>query len=613
MKARKSKIGQTIIIVAIIAISLIAVFMYFGRATGKKVAGATAAISDEEGVQAKNAQDDFQIQIEEIFALARRSTEGPKEQATIDFYGFFMGMSYFDAVALARYYKIEGGEYSISAFPGRAVHRLWISKRGVRGILKNGDTLDELAQAAAKRVGGLRYDPEKDEYGRETPDGIVIRMDAKGLTLQKDCVASQNSVATEAAAKEEKELSKKILKGIIENMVGIPGLNLKMGKYEVTQSQWGFVMGDNPSRFKGDDNPVEQVSWNDCNKFIEKLNAMPEVRALGLRFRFPKEEEWKYACCAGGTGAFCRLADGTEMTAETLGKVAWYGENSGATSHPVGQKMSNAFGLYDMLGNVDEWCEDLFEAGDSRRVFTGGAWQGSLCDCPGERRCTAPDEKDSIRGFRLAATQEPIVEIIRNMVTIPGKGFKMGRYEVTQAQWQEVMGENPSCFKKPDSPVENVSWDDCKMFIEKLNARPEVRSAELTFRLPTEAEWAYACRAGGTGGHYHLADGSEMTEDVLGKMAWYGGNSGEATHPVGQKMPNAFGLYDMLGNAWEWCEDSSSVDDSRHLILGRCWCDKWDEGWGVVGYTGDHHRGYNLAQNHWSACGLRLVASPSQK
>ena len=181
-------------------------------------------------------------------------------------------------------------------------------------------------------------------------------------------------------------------------MVAIPGKKYKMGKYEVTQAQWDAVMGKNPSSFKGADYPVEYVSWINCNKFIEKLNALPSVMESGLVFRFPSGREWKYACRAGSTGDYCKLADGTEITEETLGEVAWYDDNSGGEAHPVGQKKPNAFGLYDMLGNVREWCGDLLWE------LRGGDWD-SEADC-----CTASDLidddlSDSTGGFRLAASQ----------------------------------------------------------------------------------------------------------------------------------------------------------------------------------------------------------------
>ena len=121
--------------------------------------------------------------------------------------------------------------------------------------------------------------------------------------------------------------------------------------------------------------------------------------------------------------------------------------------------------------------------------------------------------------------------------------FYLGKYEVTQAQWQEVMGNNPSYFRgDPNRPVENVSWNGVQRFMEKLNER----EGGATYRLPTEAEWEYACRAGTEGTRYHT--------DV-DAIAWYGGNSKGETHAVGQQLPNAWGLYDMLGNICELVQD----------------------------------------------------------
>jgi formylglycine-generating enzyme required for sulfatase activity len=121
------------------------------------------------------------------------------------------------------------------------------------------------------------------------------------------------------------------------------------------------------------------------------------------------------------------------------------------------------------------------------------------------------------------------------------KGFEMGKYLVTQAMWESVMGSNPSYFKGADRPVEQVSWNDAQEFLQRLNAKND----GYRYRLPTEAEWEYAARAGSTAARYGELDA----------VAWYSGNSGSQTHLVGQKQANAWGLYDMLGNVYEWVQD----------------------------------------------------------
>jgi formylglycine-generating enzyme required for sulfatase activity len=126
------------------------------------------------------------------------------------------------------------------------------------------------------------------------------------------------------------------------------------------------------------------------------------------------------------------------------------------------------------------------------------------------------------------------------------RGFELGKYEVTQAEWEAVMGSNPSWFPGANRPVEQVSWEDAQAFIRRLNARGD----GYTYRLPTEAEWEYACRAGTPGERYGSLDA----------VAWHAGNSGDRTHDVGSKQPNAWGLHDCLGNVYEWVGDRYGKD-----------------------------------------------------
>ncbi len=125
------------------------------------------------------------------------------------------------------------------------------------------------------------------------------------------------------------------------------------------------------------------------------------------------------------------------------------------------------------------------------------------------------------------------------------KSFALGKYEVTQEQWFALMGDNPSYNKGRPLPVENVSWDDIQVFLGKLNAKTGKR-----YRLPTEAEWEYAARAGST---TLYSFGDDVAQ--LSRYGWYAANALSKTHPIGEKLPNQFGLHDMAGNVWEWVQD----------------------------------------------------------
>lgn len=187
--------------------------------------------------------------------------------------------------------------------------------------------------------------------------------------------------------------------------------DFSIGKYEVTQAQWEAVMGSNPSNFKqcGGNCPVESVSWNDIQEFIKKLNNM-----TGKTYRLPTEAEWEYAARSGGKSE--KYAGGNDVDT-----VAWYDNNSGSRTHPVGQKQPNGLGIYDMTGNVWEWCQDWYGDGyyksspkdnpqgpssGSDRVLRGGSWVNNAASARATNRGrNSPGGRYDIHGFRLARTK----------------------------------------------------------------------------------------------------------------------------------------------------------------------------------------------------------------
>ncbi len=183
-----------------------------------------------------------------------------------------------------------------------------------------------------------------------------------------------------------------------------------IGKYTVTQELWEEVMGNNPSRFKGKNRPVEQVSWYDVQEFLQKLSAQS-----GMQFRLPTEAEWEYAARGGNQSKGYKYAG-----SNNINEVAWYDENSKKKTHPVGEKKPNELGIYDMSGNVWEWCQDWYagdyykeapehdptgpDSGDFR-VLRGGGYFGDAFSCrPAYRLNDSPDRRLSLIGFRVACS-----------------------------------------------------------------------------------------------------------------------------------------------------------------------------------------------------------------
>jgi formylglycine-generating enzyme required for sulfatase activity len=519
-----------------------------------------------------------------------------------------------------------------------------------------------------------------------------------------------------------------------------------LGMCEVTQGEYQRVVGTNPSEFsamgKSKDKvagqntkrfPVECVTWADAVEFCRKLSGMPEETAARRWYGLPSEAQWEYACRAGSTGRFTFSSGRTgiprEYEEQELSDYGWFKGNAGGMPRAVGLKRASAWGLYDVQGNVCEWCGDWYEndyyakspaddptgpPGGSYRVVRGGSWiyRAGICrsahrgyhasserqidvgfraslvlpDTAAERAKPPPELKSQISDLKsqtpdlksqisnpepsspppavapfdaakakehqenwakhLGVPVETANSIGMKLVLIPpgeftmgspkelieeelkrpgiedwykdhlrGEGpqhrvritkpFYLGVYEVTQGEYEQVIGKNPGSFsatgKSKDKvagqdtkrfPVESVSWDEAVEFCRKLSELPEEKAAGRWYRLPSEAQWEYACRAGSTGRYsfspINRAILGEHDEHGLGDYGWFKGNSGGMAEAVGGKRPSVWGLYDMHGSVWEWCQDwydeayygDSPIDDpggppggSHRVARGGGWYD----------------------------------------
>ena len=181
-------------------------------------------------------------------------------------------------------------------------------------------------------------------------------------------------------------------------MVPIAGKDFSMLKCEVTQAIWEEFMSGNPSAHPGADLPVENVSLDDCRRFLKVLNSLQSVSESGRPYRLPTAEEWDFGCRAGATEEYSKLSDGFGISTDAIGDVAWIASNSKGTTHPVGQKPPNAFGLHDMIGNVWEWTST---AENGEVAIRGGGWDYIAQDGELPKSSVSPGNRSDRLGFRL--------------------------------------------------------------------------------------------------------------------------------------------------------------------------------------------------------------------
>ena len=273
----------------------------------------------------------------------------------------------------------------------------WLGQIGETAMLKNSQIIDA-ADNLTKKVRLYNLFSPTPLSSDEVSEDDVMRLMSKGYVKFDDLKGTPfaaNKKNFDDILERFGKLTVMVDSVAIEMIFvkGYSGGDFYIGKYPVTQLQWQAVMGGNPSNFKGDSNPMENVLWNDCQDFIKELNSK-----TGRKFRLPKEEEWEYAA-RGGNKTHNYAYSGSKNLAE----VGWYQSNSGGRTHPVGKKKPNELGIYDMSGNVWEWCVDLFSSSASDRVIRGGSCLYTSSRCAvSSRHKQDPASRSRNIGFRLA-------------------------------------------------------------------------------------------------------------------------------------------------------------------------------------------------------------------
>ena len=482
-------------------------------------------------------------------------------------------------------------------------------------------------------------------YTKADLSGDKVTAIAKGETQKKVFYAGWVITKEQAVKIMKEEMITVIPAGMktnLDDFAGTSGTQIinayEISKHEITQELYMAVMEKNPSYYKigaapgevQEKRPVENVSWYDacdfCNKLSKIMVLTPcydenyDCNYSANGFRLPSEGEWEAAARGGTAGGWDYEYSGSN----NLSGVAWYEDNSfnditdERTTHEIGKKTPNALGLYDMSGNVWEWCDNKDSSSSSYRVNRGGGFTCYDNSCKVScRDSDSADTKSKNLGFRVvrslftAEEEKAVLEqkaqslknLVNSFVYVEGGTFQMGsnsgandekpvhnvslssyyiaKAEITQAQWSAIMGNNNSYFKGDNRPVECVSWFDAIVFCNKLSMMDK-RTPVYSVNGNTDPDtWNYKpCNRDSINGNitmnikangYRLPTEAEWEfaalggkkrkdnkysgSDNLDAVAWYEGNSGGKTHDVATKSPNELGLYDMSGNVWKWCWD----------------------------------------------------------
>ncbi len=545
--------------------------------------------------------------------------------------------------------------------------------KGKRWLLGDGDgiTLTDIPADVAKLIdsGKAFLNPVAVylQYGKYNPAD-----DKGGRTFIKNFPEAQLDMSTAVIYcwnKTEDKIKKNFDEALFESKKGaltsydfipIKGKNFEIGKTEVTQKFYEAVMGSNPSYHKGENLPVEGISWYDalyfCNELSrisgftpvysvngetdvkkwdyvphkgKSLNGEIDYNPSADGYRLPTIEEWMYAAKGGENYAY--------VGSSNIFEVSWNQYNSGGNTHPVAQKKPNGYGLYDMNGNVSEWVWDESPGDSTFRVYK---WNYTVSGSF-HARWAIDDvlavissshglygEFDvglrPVRSINIKVEPLDVKKALKSyeFAFLSDVGFEIGKTEVTQQLYEAVMGKNPSWIKGANLPVEYVSWYDAIYFcneysrlsgftpvysvngetdVKKWNYIPhsgnaiegeivQINSAD-GYRLPTSEEWLYAAK----GGQNYDYSGSYNLDEV----GWY--NKGDflysEKHPVAQKKPNGYGLYDMSGNVQEWVWTTSK---QKNVYGGY-----WDKSEREVSYN----ESYDGASKN-SGIGFRVIRLP---